>query len=150
MHQSLRWEAVQRSLSPCRRLINVTCDADHIDWEPRKRPVPNIQTLRHDIEREGDKAVRKGSRQQLVTGAAALMTGCDEQFPPETKSPQTQLRAKPTMSPLASATHKPSTSSFMADPVTIEQIGAVTPTPLHINQGSCPRQRTPARRRASC
>jgi len=35
---------------------------------------------------------------------------------------------------------------------TQEQIGAVTPTPLHINQGraGCPRQRTPARRRASC
>src|ERR1700682_1523824 len=66
---------------------HVTCDAEQIDRQAWKQPVPNIQSLRRDVEREGDETfvgraclpgMREGSRQQLVTDAAALMTGCDE------------------------------------------------------------------------
>jgi hypothetical protein len=51
--------------------------------------VANIQPPRHDIECEGDETfvggggfpgVLEGSRQQLVSDAAALLIGCDEQF----------------------------------------------------------------------
>ena len=77
--------------------------------------MPNVQTLRHDVECEGDEAlvgrsgiprVRKGSREQLTADAITNSSARNQ------RSPHTQLRAKPRISPSASATHKPSGSSL--------------------------------------
>src|SRR5262249_14253914 len=71
------------------RHYRFTCCAKEIEWQPWQQPVPNIQSLRNDVEREGDKAldgsaccpgVFKRSRQQLTTDAAPLLAGGDEQF----------------------------------------------------------------------
>ena len=66
--------------------------------------MPDVQSLRHDVEREGDEAfvggaclpgVLNGSRQQLVADAAAWLAGCDEQFrqKPQVATDPTQGKA---------------------------------------------------------
>src|ERR1700683_559718 len=99
----------------------VTCDAEQIDWQPRKHPVANIQSLRHDVEREGDEAfvggtdlpsVLEGSRQQLVTNAAALLTGCDEQFCQKPQVDTYPTHCETDDLPVGLGHHKPSGSSL--------------------------------------
>jgi hypothetical protein len=98
----------------------LTRDLEIVNWK-RKHSVPNVESLRYRVEREGDQGplgcsaflcMLQRSFQKFTPDAAALMTGRHKQLckKPQVATGPTEGKAKDFT--CISATHKPSGSSF--------------------------------------